>query len=131
MENMRIFDYGLIIKDLLHSKNYEKAEKRLKYLWKERNKMPQAFQKFLKKLKNNFNSYMGHLKNKKLASTNNAIENFFKVVFPDKLKKLFKTTTGVNIFVSLQVQRWNERVIHNAVEFGKKYQILKQHQKSL
>ena len=32
---------------------------------------------------------MGHLKNKKPAATNNAIENFFGVVFPDKLKKTF------------------------------------------
>lgn len=129
IEDMQIFDYGIIIKDLLYSKNYEKALKRLKYLWNEKNNMPEPFQKFLKKLKKNFNSYMGHLKNKKLASTNNAIENFFGVVFPDKLKKLFKTIDGVEIFLTLHIKRWNERVMNNAVEFGKKYQNFKQAQK--
>jgi len=127
-EDMQIFDYGIIIKDLLYSKNYERAKKRLKYLWNEKNNMPESFQKFLKKLKKNFNSYMGHLKNKKLTSTNNVIENFFGVVFPDKLKKLFKTINGVKTFVTLHVKRWNERIINNAVEFGKKYQIFKQTQ---
>ena len=51
--------------------------------------MPKSFQKFLKKLKKNFYGYMGHLKNKKIASTNITIENFFRVVFPNKLKKNF------------------------------------------
>ena len=57
-ENMQIFNYGIMIKDPLHSKNYEKASERLKYLWNEKDNMPKSFQKFLKKLKKNFNSYM-------------------------------------------------------------------------
>ena len=129
-KNMQIFDYGIMIKDLLHFKNYEKASKRLKYLWNEKDNMPKSFQKFLKKLKKNFNSYMRHLKNKELAATNNAIENFFGVVFPDKLKKLFKTVKGVEIFITLHTKRWNERIKNNAVEYGQKYQLFKQIQKS-
>ena len=128
--DIQIFDYGITIKDLLYSKNYKKAVNRLKYLLNEKNNMPKSFQKFLKKLKKNFKGYMGHLKNKKIASTNNAIENFFGVVFPDKLKKLFKTVNGVKTFLTIHVKRWNERVINNTVKFGKKYQIFKQIQKS-
>jgi len=63
----------------------------LKYLWNEKGNMPESFQDFLKKLKGNFNSHMAHLENKKLSSTNNTMENLFRIIFPDKLKKLFKT----------------------------------------
>ena len=34
--DIQIFDYGITIKDLLYSKNYKKAVKRLKYLWNEK-----------------------------------------------------------------------------------------------
>jgi hypothetical protein len=52
--------------------------------------MLKSFQDFLKKLKENFNSPIPHLKNKNLSSTNNAMENLLRTIFPDKLKKLFK-----------------------------------------
>ncbi|MDR2624617.1 MAG: hypothetical protein LBC39_08680 [Methanobrevibacter sp.] len=87
--------------------------------------MSDSFHEFLRKLKENFNSYMAHLKNKKLSSTNNAMENFFGIVFPDNLKKSFKTVKGVETFVALHIKRWNDRIIKNVTEFAKKYQILK------
>jgi hypothetical protein len=125
VEDIRIFDYGIMIKSLFYSKNYQKAKKILKYLWNEKNNMSDSFHEFLKKLKENFNSYMAHLKNKKLSSTNNAIEKFFGVIFHDKLKKLFKTVKRVKKFVTLHIKRWNDRIIKDVIEFTKKYQILK------
>ncbi|MDR2829908.1 MAG: hypothetical protein LBB45_02550 [Methanobrevibacter sp.] len=49
--------------------------------------MAESFQEFLKKLKYNFDSYMPHLENKKLSTTNNAMENLLRTIFPRQIKK--------------------------------------------
>jgi hypothetical protein len=67
--------------------------------------MPESFQGFLKKLKENFNSHMTHLKNKDLSSTNNSMKNLLRTIFPDKLKKLFKTVKRSEIFLYSNVKR--------------------------
>jgi hypothetical protein len=48
---------------------------------------------------------MAHLKNKDLSSTNNAMENLLRTIFPDKIEKLFKTVKKVEIFLSSHVKR--------------------------
>jgi transposase-like protein len=117
-EEIRILDHGLVIKELLYTKHYERAVKLLKYLSKYTKEMPESFNKFLNKLRKNFDPYMAHLKDKKLASTNNAMENFFGVTFPSQLKNKYKTVKGVEIFLTLHIKRWNDRVINEAVKFG-------------
>jgi hypothetical protein len=50
--------------------------------------MSEPFQELLKKLKDNFDSYMVHLENKTYHQHNNAMENLLRTIFPDKLKKI-------------------------------------------
>jgi hypothetical protein len=47
-----------VIKSLFYSKNYQKAKKTLKYLWNEKNNMPESFQEFLKNIKRKFQQFV-------------------------------------------------------------------------
>jgi len=72
----QIIDYGREIQDMLYSTRYERAKKRFNQLLSEITKFPIEFQKFLKNMKLFFREFMGHLRDKKLESTNNVMENF-------------------------------------------------------
>ena len=118
-ELRQIIDYGTEIQDMLYSTTYERAEKRFNQLLGEIAKFPLKFQKFLKNMKPVFREFMGHLKNKKLESTNNAMENFFGVNFPKKLKYLFKTVSGVKDQLTIKAHNWNKKIIDELNHAGK------------
>ena len=120
-EVRQIIDYGTEIQDMLYSTTYERAEKRFNQLLDEINKFPEEFQKLLKNMKPVFREFMGHLKDKNLASTNNAMENFFGVVMPKKLKYIFKTPSGVIDYLTIKAHNWNKKVIDELKQIGKTF----------
>jgi len=118
-EIRQIIDYGTEIQDMLYSTTYERAKKRFNQLLGEIGKFPEEFQKFLESMEPVFREFMGHLKDKNLASTNNAMENFFGVNFPRRLKYLFKTVSGVKDYLTIKAYNWNKKVIDDLKQMGK------------
>ena len=114
-----IIEQDTEIQDMLYSNTYKRAEKRFNQLLNEINKFPEEFQKFLTNMKPVFREFMGHLIDKNLESTNNAMENFFGVNFPKKLKYLFKTVTGVKNYLTIKTHNWNKNITQKANKIGK------------
>jgi transposase-like protein len=104
----QIFDDHKIILKILYQKDYRKAKNKFNKLLKKMDKIAPFLRDFInKKLKPDFERYMRHTQYKFLPSTNNAMENFFGVVFPKHLKKIYKTELGVTIYFDLQTSKWN------------------------
>ena len=53
--------------------------------------LPEEVAKFVKNLKKDFNKTINHIKRKDIPKTNNLLEGFFKITFPKKYKRRFRT----------------------------------------
>ncbi|KZX11048.1 hypothetical protein [Methanobrevibacter filiformis] len=114
-----INDHGTEIQDMLQSKNYERAKKRLKQILNEIDKFHPQLQKFLNNLEPVFYEVMGHLQNEKLASTNNAMENFFGANIPKRMKRLYKSVEGLKDYLTIKTYIWNKKIIDKTNKAGK------------
>ena len=47
------------------------------------------------------------------------MENFFGVVFPKRLKHMFKTASGVRNYLTIKAHNWNEKVTGELKQTGK------------
>lgn len=61
--------------------------------------------KFSKKLEITLN----HTKNRKIPSTNNLTELLFRVTFPEKIKRIFRTYEGAKRQIRLNNLNWTKR----------------------
>jgi len=72
-------------------------------------KIPMELRNFINtKLKPNFDSYMRHTLHDFLPTTNNTLENYFGVTLPRHLKKIYKTTEGITMYLDLQMEKWDK-----------------------
>ena len=63
-------------------------------LLKKFDEMPEIIQNFMIKLSKKLEITINHTKNKKIPSTNNLAELLFRVTFPGKIKRIFRTYKG-------------------------------------
>ncbi|MDR3291369.1 MAG: hypothetical protein LBT10_04380 [Methanobrevibacter sp.] len=63
----------------------------------------------LNKLEPNFDDYMRHTQYDFLPATNNVMENYFGVSLPKHLKKIYKTDSGVTMYLDLQREKWEKK----------------------
>ncbi|MDR3291225.1 MAG: hypothetical protein LBT10_03650 [Methanobrevibacter sp.] len=56
----------------------------------------------LNKFKPNFDGYMQHTQHDFLPATNITMENYFGVSFPRHLKKIYKTESGVTMYLDFK-----------------------------
>lgn len=55
------------------------------------NEMPEIIQDLMRKLSKKLEITLNHTKNRKIPSTNNLAELLFRVTFPGKIKRIFRT----------------------------------------
>jgi len=102
-------DEGDVILLILYQKDYKKAKKKFQKLLNHMDKIPMELRNFINtKLKPNFDSYMRHTIYDFLPTTNNALENYFGVILPRHLKKIYKTIDGITMYLDLQMEKWDE-----------------------
>lgn len=78
--------------------------------------LPEEVAKFVKNLKKDFNKTINHIKRKDIPKTNNLLEGFFKITFPKKYKRRFRTEKGVKNYLRHMTIRWYERnVLHEKI----------------
>ena len=71
--------------------------------------MPEEIQKFIKSISKDFETTINHIINPEIPSTNNLLEGFYKVTFPGRIKRIYRTDKGIKIRLKLSQMRWTKR----------------------
>ena len=79
--------------------------------------LPEEIAKFIKNLKKDFDKTINHIKRNDIPKTNNLLEGFFKITFPKKYKRRFRTEQGVKNYLRHMRIRWYEHnVLHEKIK---------------
>ncbi len=107
-EQEKIQKYKLLIFNMLDAEDYESALNIKKELYLKQKGLPKPIFKILWKLIiPHFKNLTYNLKNNKIESTSNKIENIFQKVFPKHIKKKMKTRQGITKRFMLKLQYWD------------------------
>lgn len=101
--------YKKKIKKIFKYKTLKTSMKKFNELMDEIEEMPQIIVTFLKKLQKKIESALEFTKDKNIPKTNNLIELFYKVTFPGKIKRIYRTLEGAMNRIRLNNIRWMER----------------------
>ena len=94
---------------IFKSKTEKTARKRFQKLYDKLEDLPKEIKSFIKNLSKYLDKAIQHTINRKIPSTNNLIEGFYKTTLPGKIKKIFKTYRGLIIRITLNNIRWIKR----------------------
>ena len=94
---------------IFKSKTEKTARKRFQKLRDKLEDLPKEIKSFIKNLSKYLDKAIQHTINRKIPSTNNLIEGFYKTTLPGKIKKIFKTYRGLIIRITLNNIRWIKR----------------------
>ena len=78
-------------------------------LYNELKELPAIIQDFIKKLSKKIDKALEYTKDKKIPKTNNLVELLFKVTFPGKIKRIYRTYAGATTQIKLDDLKWIER----------------------
>lgn len=96
---------------IFKSKTEKTARKRFNELYEKLEELPKEIKAFLKNLSKYLDKAIQHTINRKIPSTNNLIEGFYKTTLPGKIKRIFKTYRGLLIRIKLNDIRWIKRCV--------------------
>jgi len=96
---------------IFKSKTEKTARKRFQKLYDKLEELPEEIQSFIEKLSKYIDKAIQHTINRKIPSTNNLIEGFYKTTLPREIKKIFKTYRGLLIRITLNNIRWIKRCV--------------------
>ena len=96
------------IKVILRVKNLKTAINKLNKLLKEKD-LPEFIEKFLNNLLKKIDRAIQFVNDGNISKTNNLIELFFKVTFPGKIKRIYRTYEGAMNRFRLNNIRWMKR----------------------
>ena len=96
---------------IFKSKTEKTARKRFQELYDKLDDLPKEIKSFIKNLSKYLDKAIQHTINRKIPSTNNLIEGFYKTTLPRKIKKIFKTYRGLLIRITLNNIRWIKRCV--------------------
>ncbi len=96
---------------IFKSKTEKTARKRFQKLYDKLDNLPKEIKSFIKNLSKYLDKAIQHTINRKIPSTNNLIEGFYKTTLPGKIKRIFKTYRGLLIRITLNNIRWIKRCV--------------------
>lgn len=102
-------EYIKSISLIFKCKTYKAAWNKFNKLYAKRKEMSEEIRKYLENLKDNLNDALHHTLNKNVPSTNNLIEQYFKISFGHKQKKIFRTERGAMKRMKANEIRWTKR----------------------
>ena len=59
----------------------------------------------------NLDKLINHIGNKKIPSTNNVVENYYRTTLPRKHKKIYRTLKGLLKRIKEEQIRWTHRIV--------------------
>ena len=89
-------------------RNLKTAINKLNKLLKEKD-LPEFIEKFLNNLLKKIDRAIQFVNDGNISKTNNLIELFFKVTFPGKIKRIYRTYEGAMNRIRLNNIRWMKR----------------------
>lgn len=98
---------------IFKSKNYQTGINRFKRLMEKKEEMSEEIRKFLENLDDHLENALNHTLNDNVPSTNNLIEQYFKITFARKIKKIYRTKRGAMKRMNLNQIRWTKRNVIN------------------
>ncbi len=107
-----LVDYKNTIKKIFHAKTLKTAMKYYHASYDKIEELPPIIQDFIKKLSKKIDKVLQYLKDKKIPKTNNLVELLFKVTFPSKIKRIYRTYAGAITQIKLDDLKWIE---HNVL----------------
>ena len=102
-------NYNERISEIFNQKTFKNAKLRYSILKNQIEHLPDEIAKFITKLGKDLDNTLSHIENENIPKTNNWLELFFKIVFPKKYRKRFKTTKGVKRFLRNGKIKWYEK----------------------
>ena len=90
-------------------KTYKTAMNKFNELYGKRKDMSEEIKKYIENLKDTLDDALHHTLNENVPSTNNLIEQFFKITFARKIKKIYRTKRGAIKRMKLNQIRWTKR----------------------
>ena len=109
--------YNNKISEIFTYDTVEKAKKEFNRIYNQLDFLPEEIAKFIKNLKKDFDKTINHIKRNDIPKTNNLLEGFFKITFPKKYKRRFRTEQGVKNYLRHMRIRWYERnVLHEKIK---------------
>ena len=104
-------NYNERISEIFNQKTFKNAKLRYSILKNQIEHLPDEIAKFITKLGKDLDNTLSHIENENIPKTNNWLELFFKIVFPKKYRKRFKTTKGVKRFLRNGKIKWYENTV--------------------
>lgn len=104
-----LVEYKDTIKKIFRAKSLKTAMKYFHQLYDKLEELPPIIQDFIKKLSKKIDKALEYTKDKKIPKTNNLVELLFKVTFPGKIKRIYRTYAGAITQIKLDDLKWIER----------------------
>ena len=78
--------------------------------------LPDVIKDYVKKLDKKIDRVLEQVKDRNIPKTNNLVELFFKVTFPGKIKRIYRTYEGALNKIKIDDLRWIEK---NVIKYHK------------
>lgn len=104
-----LLKYKKKIQKIFKAKTLKTAMKHFNELKEQLEELPKVIQDYVKKLDKKIDRIMEQVKDKKIPKTNNLVELFFKVTFPGKIKRIYRTYEGALNKIKLDDLKWIEK----------------------
>ena len=116
-----LLNYKKKIQKIFKAKTLKTGMKHFKELKEKLNELPKVIQEYIKKLDKKIDKVLEQAQDRNIPKTNNLVELFFKVTFPGKIKRIYRTYEGALNKIKLDDLRWTEK---NVIEYHQKNKII-------
>jgi transposase-like protein len=101
------------IKEIFRTFDLNIAINRLNILLEKSNEVPRVLNKFISKIKDDFERLTLFMRDGFVSRTTNPIENYYRTTLPDYLKRIFKTPHGALKFLDIRKNYWLDNISKN------------------
>ena len=108
-EKTQILHYKDRIKKIFDVKSYKTGINKINKLLDKKDELPDFIHDFLKNLIKKIERALAFTKDESLPKTNNLVELFYKVTFPGKIKRIYRTVEGAMNRIRLNNIKWMEK----------------------
>ena len=108
-EKTQILYYKERIKKIFNVKSYKTGINKINKLLDKKDELPDFIHDFLKNLLKKIERALAFTKDESLPKTNNLVELFYKITFPGKIKRIYRTIEGAMNRIRLNNIKWMEK----------------------
>ena len=108
-EKTEIITYKDRIQKIFDVKSYQTGINKINKLLDKKDELPDFIHDFLKNLLKKIERALAFTKDESLPKTNNLVELFYKITFPGKIKRIYRTVEGAMNRIRLNNIKWMEK----------------------